>query len=647
MSAQSLSGLLSRASIDDHEEVLRSCDAALAKSRSDLQAQHVKVIALLKLDRYDDCLRVFEDSGDNLKKRAALAYGYALYKSGNPDAAIEVVSGLTDDRGARHLEAQATYRAEKFQSTAEIYQSLARDSASAGSEEHDLRINTWAADAQLQWKGHPESVRHTRPTRDDLEAFETVYNAACLSIAKGEFDQAGMLLKRAKELCRTSEDLTPEDRDAELLPIAVQQLYVLICQGKSEEAKFILEEISVKEIHELSTRRIGQNNVTIARGTAANPYALYKALHEIPDSTNNDRLFDYQSNVLTGNLHAVDLLVHKYDGIIRSTSKALSQAPYPSTNASTNLLSVYNVAAHAKGESGASALKAILSVVERRPKDIGLILTAVQLYVSLGNTTSAITTLEKSLRLLEESISEGDKETRYNPGLLSVLIALYKREGRKTQIRAELGKAAAFWKEQTSQPTSLLRAAGASLLHSSLASDSTQAAELFKSLYEKTPDDLFAVAGYVASHAAIDYSQVDAQAKYLPSVEDLISDVDIASLEAAGVSPSSSTTAAAAAAIAGARKRPAADGERTVKRVRKSRLPKDYDASKTADPERWLPLRDRSSYRPRGRKGKQRAAERTQGGMVTEKSEETTPTGAQQKPQGGGGSSKKKKKGKR
>jgi signal recognition particle subunit SRP72 len=107
MSTQSLSWLLSRASIDDHEQVLQSCDAALAKSKSDLQAQHVKVVALLKLDRYDDCLRVFEDGGDNLKRQAALEYGYALYKSGNPDAAIEVVSGLADERGARHLEAQA------------------------------------------------------------------------------------------------------------------------------------------------------------------------------------------------------------------------------------------------------------------------------------------------------------------------------------------------------------------------------------------------------------------------------------------------------------------------------------------------------------------------------------------------------------
>jgi signal recognition particle subunit SRP72 len=107
MATQSLNSLLQRTSIDDHEEALRSSNAALAKSKSDIQAQHVKVVALLKLDRYEDCLRVFEDGGDALKKRAALEYAYVLYKTGNLDEAIEVASRVADDRGARHLEAQA------------------------------------------------------------------------------------------------------------------------------------------------------------------------------------------------------------------------------------------------------------------------------------------------------------------------------------------------------------------------------------------------------------------------------------------------------------------------------------------------------------------------------------------------------------
>lgn len=91
-----------------------------------------------------------------------------------------------------------SYRAEKFCRAADLYQDLLQDKEALANEENDLRINSWAVDAQLQWKGYPDSVRHGRPSRDDLEAFETVYNAACLSIAKGEFDQSEMLLKRAK-----------------------------------------------------------------------------------------------------------------------------------------------------------------------------------------------------------------------------------------------------------------------------------------------------------------------------------------------------------------------------------------------------------------------------------------------------------------
>ncbi|KAI9034995.1 signal recognition particle subunit SRP72 [Aspergillus affinis] len=654
MATQNLSSLLQHASIDDHEELLQSANAALAKSKSDVQAQHAKVVALVKLDRYDDCIRVFEEGGDALKKQAALEYAYALYKTGQLDASIEIVSKITNSRGARHLEAQASYRSEKFRRTAEVYEDLTKDQSALDNEENDIRINAWAADAQLQWKGYPESVRHNRPTRDDLEAFETTYNAACLSIAKGEFGQGEVLLKRAKELCRTSEDLTPEDRDAELLPISVQQLYVLIRQGKSEEAESVLQEISVKDIPELSTKKIAENNVTLIRDTAANPFILYKALHETPESTGNDRLFDFQNNIISGNFNSADLLVHKYDGIIRSTSKARAQAPYPSTESSINLLSVFNAAALARGQTGAKALKAILPALERRPKDIGLVLTAAQLYVSTGNTTAAIATLEKSLYLLDESISDQDKEVRFNPGVLGVLVALYKLEGRKVQIRTELGKAAAYWRSQADAPSSLLRAAASSLLYSSDASDLATASDIFHDLAQKNSSDRFAAAGYVASQATLDYNKVASHVDRLPAIADLVSDIDVSALEAAGVSPSSATAAAAAATIANARKRSAADKQhqgRVTKRVRKSRLPKDFDASKTADPERWLPLRDRSSYRPRGRKGKQRAAERTQGGPVTEKTEEANASASQQRNQGGGsggGASKKnKKKGKR
>lgn len=41
-------------------------------------------------------------------------------------------------------------------------------------------------------------MRHDRLSREDLESFETTYNAACLNIAKGAFKQSEVLLNRAQ-----------------------------------------------------------------------------------------------------------------------------------------------------------------------------------------------------------------------------------------------------------------------------------------------------------------------------------------------------------------------------------------------------------------------------------------------------------------
>ena len=105
--AAALSALLKRTTIDDHEEVLKACNASLKQSKGDLQAQHVRVIALIKLDRYDDALRVLDEQGDGLKQKAQLEHAYALYKVGELEEAKRVASHLDSSRGAKHVEAQA------------------------------------------------------------------------------------------------------------------------------------------------------------------------------------------------------------------------------------------------------------------------------------------------------------------------------------------------------------------------------------------------------------------------------------------------------------------------------------------------------------------------------------------------------------
>ena len=105
--AKTLSALLQRTSIDDHEEVLKACNASLKLSKGDLELQHVKFVALLKLDRYDDALRVLEEGGNRLKPRVPIERAYALYKVGGFEEAKNLAKSIPEERGARHVEAQA------------------------------------------------------------------------------------------------------------------------------------------------------------------------------------------------------------------------------------------------------------------------------------------------------------------------------------------------------------------------------------------------------------------------------------------------------------------------------------------------------------------------------------------------------------
>jgi signal recognition particle subunit SRP72 len=99
----------------------------------------------------------------------------------------------------------------------------------------------------LEWTGQGELAQKKKPTREDLEVFETAFNAACGSIARGELGQGEVCLKRAKDLCNAASELTEAEKQAELLPITVQQVYVLTQLGKINEAEELATTIPFAE----------------------------------------------------------------------------------------------------------------------------------------------------------------------------------------------------------------------------------------------------------------------------------------------------------------------------------------------------------------------------------------------------------------
>ncbi|KAH0365517.1 signal recognition particle protein, partial [Aureobasidium melanogenum] len=625
--AATLASLLGQASITDHDQVLSACETTLAKSKNDLQALQVKIVALLNLDRFQDAIATVEAGGEDIKQRARLEYAYALYKNGQPAKAAEVARQDSNelDRGLRHVEAQASYRHQDFERAAELYRKLSTQRGSVDNEDMDVRINTGATYAQLEWAGRAAADAPQKPSREDMEAFETAYNAACQSIARDELGQADVLLRRAKELCEASE-MDQEEKDAEIVPISIQQLYVLIRQGRLDDAQALAATIDSKDVHafhDSSTQFIARTNTAATSTETTNPYLTHRTLYKSPSTVLPDKPFTYQSAAIQRNNYTLDLLAHKYDGIIRSTT---SLAQTPTLDSATVSLSAFGAAAHARSQAGKEALKSVLPVLERRPNDIGLLLVCMQLYIHASNPAAAISLLENFFTRLSASSEASAQHVRYAPGLIGVLVSLYTSRGQQSHARSELAKAARYWRQHSNPPISsralghLYKSAGAALLESSAPADQQLAAELFTFLHEKDSSDRYASAGLVAALARADPSAIDAEKlSALTPLDRLVSGVDISALEAAGVAKSiPATTATSTKRSAPLDSIPATKPK--SKKLKKSKTPKDFDPTKKLDPERWLPIKDRSSYRPKGKKAKARQAMFMQGGAVAEDS---------------------------
>ncbi|KAF2200891.1 signal recognition particle protein-like protein [Delitschia confertaspora ATCC 74209] len=637
-SANSLAGLLGDVSLDDHEENLNAANAALRKSKTDIAAQHVKAVALLKLDRYDDAVEHFEQAGNNLKERAWFEYAYALYRTGYSEKAVQVAEAHSGGRGMLHLLAQAEYRRENFEKSANAYRQLSEQLSEAQDEEYDLRINSSAVDAQKDWLGQNDFAQRKKLGREDLEVFETAYNAACGSIARGELAQAEVCLRRAKDLCNALTELSEAEKKAEILPISVQQVFVLIQLGRLDEAEQLMTMIPFAEIKEPSTKFVAEINSTASMQAHSNPYLSTRLFHSMPRPPKSDHLFSVQSDILRQDELVLNLMCHKYDGVARSTHKYISKHPSPTTSSPVNSAGVLHAAAHSRNATGKAALKAILPLLERHSNDVGLILTIANLYILTNNYAAATHLLEAFFKRLEQSTSPADLDVRFAPGLVATLATLYTVQGRHAHSKNELAKTATYWRHKSkSPPKALMTAAGAALLESQNPEDLASAGELFASLHAQDKTDAAGLAGLVAAYAINDPSKLNEDlVESLPPVARLISDIDAAALEASGVAIPTSL-----GALPASRKRSAEKTKpQKPSKIRKKRMPKDFDPNKKMDPERWLPMRDRSYYRPKGKKGKKRAEGLTQGGAVVEEKVaaegKPTPVAQQKKKKGKG-----------
>jgi signal recognition particle subunit SRP72 len=312
---------------------------------------------------------------------------------------------------------------------------------------------------------------------------------------------------------------------------------------------------------------------------------------------------------------------------------------------------VHVTAAAGPDSNEKQVLQRTLELLKKRPYDLGLTLLALQIHVRASNHQAAASVVESFLSNLPEN-----DPTRHAPGLIALVVALYAKLSRPAASKAALDAAAAHWRATPSAAgahDALLRAAAAALLLQPTSgakdqgsvdqqnADAKAARAIFTDLHARRPDDPAAAAGLIAALAACDRSALAARKDLVSTLRparELTAGIDAAALETQGV-------ARPAAVAPAAKSADAADAPAAKRRKRAlpvSRRPKDYvEGREPADKERWLPLRERSYWRPKGRKGRAKAAGLTQGGVVEEKEKGGAVAEAKKTPAGTKGKKKK------
>lgn len=111
---------------------------------------------------------------------------------------------------------------------------------------------------------------------------------------------------------------------------------------------------------------------------------------------------------------------------------------------------------------------------------------------------------------------------------------------------------------------------------------------------------------------------------------DLVRNIDVKELIQLGVKPlESSVKKNKATTVNKVQKRKILELKKKRKTKRVDKFLQGRDASKLPDPERWLPIKDRSTYRP---KKKQQGGKQTQGGAMNKKSEQALDISKKGKP---------------
>ncbi|NXG02439.1 SRP72 protein, partial [Sakesphorus luctuosus] len=598
----------------DFARALKSINKILQISKDDVTALHCKVVCLIQNGNFKEALGIINTHTKVLTSDIiAFEKAYCEYRLNRIESALKTIQSASQQTDKlKELYGQVLYRLERYDDCLAAYRDLIRNSQDEYEEERKTNLSAVVA-AQSTWeKVVPEDLGLREAT------YELCYNSACALIGQGKLNEAMKKLQKAEELCRQSlsedSDVTEEDIEAELAIIHGQMAYIMQLQGRTEDALQLYNQIIKLKPTDVGLLAVIANNI-ITINKDQNVFDSKKKVKLTNAEGVEHKLSKKQLQAIEFNKALLAMYTNQADQCRKLSASLQSQSP-------EHLLPVLIQAAQlCREKQHAKAVGLLQDFADQHPANAAEIkLTMAQLKIAQGSVTKAC----MILRSIEE--------LQHKPGMVSALVTMYSHE-EDIDSAIEVFTQAIQWYQQFQARTnygccvfqpkspvhlSLIReAANFKLKHGR----KKEAISDLEELWKQNPKDVHTLAQLISAYSLVDPEKAKVLSKHLPSSDTLSLKVDVDALEN---SHGATYVRKKAGKLTGDnQQKEQGQGEvKKKKKKKKGKLPKNYDPKVTPDPERWLPMRERSYYRGRKKgKKKEQVGKGTQGSTTAGSSE--------------------------
>ncbi|KAJ1897945.1 Signal recognition particle core component [Kickxella alabastrina] len=617
--------------------VVDSARAGLKEYPKEAELAKVEIVALIKLEHASQALAAISRARTTkLVPAKAMEYeaAYCHFTLGSYADARNALKKASPGPKTDYLLAQIAYKCDQFSECVGIYKRLIATAEQDSQEHTDLLLNLAAAEAaEAQLSGKYPSSGHAAQGN-----YELMFNSATGLLASGKAQDAVEVLSEAKALAVTTlaaDGWASKDIDAETGPIDAQRAIALQQLGNDGEARIEYTRLLAGGALDAVVRDVVSHNAAVlgmhGSGGDATRANIVKRAVQIPGRSSK-ALSHSQRALMTYNM-AVAQLAQNQPAAARRSLRRLGKRFSDMAVANAGLVSAAISLRMGQPTQALNELSA-LAHSQSATEGVKAALAAAQTAIALGDNSRAGQILSEwmdkaqAVRLAQTSAPE--KFARYYFGI-SLLAGSLSEDTRSDAAAGTSIAAAAARHLQTelgraSEPgpsVALLLAVGDCAAH---AGDAEGARECFAAAKKAAASQGADASRLVSAHASAalaaqgDGSGVSSQAvaqalRGLSRRKQIVSAVPGASPRfvrklqprAGGASQSSAATRrepARSGAVAPAKKRTERNRARRQRRLLKA-PPKGYSPARKPDSERWIPLRQRASYKARGRNSKQ------------------------------------------